>query len=454
MYATAPTIITNTATMIHVTHLFQLFIVGPFRVPEMVVSSIVRGQSVHGTCPHTHPSIRPHDRFFLSRYHVLMSTDLQHMRRAIALAKRGQGRVEPNPMVGAVLVRDGQVLAEGYHHRFGAPHAEVDALNRCAAAGRDPAAATFYVNLEPCCHHAKTPPCTDAIIHARIAQVYVAMVDPDPRVAGRGIDNLRRANIHVDVGLCQQDAAQLNAPFIKRTTTGLPWIIAKWAQTLDGAIATRTGHSQWISGERSRHIVHQLRARADAIIVGIGTALADDPLLTARDVPVRRTARRVVIDPNLRLPIESRLVQSLAQDPHAAPVTIATARTPLDANPSKAAELKALGVECLALPAIGHSAPLDLEPLMRHLAQVHQATNVLVEGGTVTFGNLLRQGLIDQILAFVCPRLAADASARTALAGLDRPSVDQFDQLHLGQVRRLGDDIMLDYRFTAPPTPA
>jgi len=214
------------------------------------------------------------------------------MRRALALAERGRGRVEPNPLVGCVIVKMGRVVGEGFHRRFGGPHAEVIALNR---AGRAARGATAYVTLEPCCHHGKTGPCTDALIRAGVKRVVTACRDPFKKVAGKGIAQLHRAGITVEVGLLRVEAQSLNAPFFKRVTTGLPWVIAKWAMTLDGAISSgKKGPSRWISGPQSRRMVHELRARVDAILIGIGTALADDPLLTARGVKVRRVARRVV----------------------------------------------------------------------------------------------------------------------------------------------------------------
>ncbi len=222
--------------------------------------------------------------------------DTQQMQRAIALARRGEGFVEPNPMVGCVLVRDGNVVGEGWHQRFGGPHAEVVALQ---AAGGDARGATAYVSLEPCCHHGKTPPCTQALIDAGVARVVIAMHDSFAEVAGGGVKQLREAGIEVTVGLLDDEARQLNAPYLKLIEQGRPWVIAKWAMTLDGRIASKTGSSQWISGEASRAIGHGLRGRVDAIIVGRGTAAADDPLLTTRlsdgNKPPR-TATRVVFE--------------------------------------------------------------------------------------------------------------------------------------------------------------
>ncbi len=215
------------------------------------------------------------------------------MRRALAEAGRGQGKVEPNPMVGAVLVRDGQLLGVGHHNRFGGPHAEVVALEATRAGGRSPVDATLYVTLEPCCHHGKTPPCTEALLDAGIRRVVAAMSDPFPRVAGGGLAQLRAAGIEVESGLLEAESRRLNAPYLKRLATGRPYVTAKWAMTLDGKTAVASGDSRWISSPRSRALVHELRGRMDAILVGIGTALADDPMLTARTSgPIPRPAPR------------------------------------------------------------------------------------------------------------------------------------------------------------------
>jgi len=367
------------------------------------------------------------------------------MRRALTLAQWGQGRVEPNPMVGAVLARDGEMVAEGYHPRFGGDHAEVEALNQAERIGIDAAGCHLFVSLEPCCHHGKTPPCTDAIIDAGISHVWVAMEDPSAPVAGRGIANLKAAGIPVDVGRLAREAKQLNAPFIKRATTDLPWVIVKWAQTLDGKIATASGDSKWISNATSRKRVHELRARVDAIMVGVGTVLADDPLLTARDVLIRRRARRVVVDPRLRLPLDSALVRSLGND--GPPLTIAIGQDTLQSKPKRLVQLQGKGVEVIALPSHG-SGYLSLRPLLQQLSHNHLVTNVLVEGGATLIGRLLAEKLADQILAFTAPRVLGDANATSAISGLSRAKIAEADTLILRNMEQLGDDVLLDYWFT------
>ncbi|MEX2670617.1 MAG: bifunctional diaminohydroxyphosphoribosylaminopyrimidine deaminase/5-amino-6-(5-phosphoribosylamino)uracil reductase RibD [Phycisphaeraceae bacterium] len=376
-------------------------------------------------------------------------SDLHFMRHALRLARRGRGYVEPNPMVGAVVVRDGHIVGEGWHQRHGGPHAE---LNAIADAADKTQGATLYVTLEPCCHHGKTPPCTDAVRNAGFARVVAAMVDPNPQVSGQGLAALEKAGIAVQIGPLTHRAMVLNEPFIKRQVTALPYVIAKWAATLDGAIATATGHSQWISNPRSRRVVHHLRSRVDAIIVGIGTAIADDPMLTARDVTVRRLARRVVLDPHLKLPADSALVRTADR----VPLIVAASEEVLAADPPQARALRSKSVELLPLPPLTAStdephARLDLRPLLAHLAEAHNATNVLLEGGAGTLGSFFEQGHVDEIFAFIAPKLIGDGRHLPPLRS--RRQIDQINQaqsLELRRVRRLDDDLLLRYRVVSP----
>jgi len=337
-------------------------------------------------------------------------------------------------MVGAVIVRNHKIIGEGWHRKFGGPHAEVDALRRVKESVRG---ATMYVTLEPCSHTGKTPPCADALIEAGLKRVVVAMRDPFEEVAGRGIARLRKTGIQVDVGICSNEAKELNRPYLKRVQTGLPWVIAKWAQTLDGRIATRTGDSKWISNPESRRLVHQLRARVDAIMVGITTALSDDPQLTARDVPVRRIARRVVIDPKLKLPADCRLIKTL----DTVPLTVATSKS---VSSKKRQQFTDRGVEVLPL-ASGKDGKLRLRPLLKHLCKTHQATNVMLEGGAGLIGAMLKQKLIDQAYAFVCPKLLGDDKATSAASGMSVQQMNSATALSLQHIKRIGDDVLLDY---------
>ena len=329
--------------------------------------------------------------------------ELPWMQRALELAERGRGFVEPNPLVGAVVVRDGQVVGEGWHQRYGEAHAEVNAL---AAAGEAARGATLYVTLEPCCHHGKTPPCTDAVVRAGIRRVVAAMTDPFPQVAGQGTEALRRAGLQVDVGLAEAEARRLNAPYLKLLATGRPYVHAKWAMTLDGKIATRTGDSKWISNPASRHRVHALRGRMDAIVVGIGTALADNPQLTVRP-PGPRTPCRVVLDSRGRLPLDSHLAQT-ARD---VPVLLATAA---DVPADRVNALQALGVE-LVQPAPRGGRP-DVPALLDELGR-RRMTNILVEGGSEVLGAFLDARAIDEVHVFIAPRLAGGAQAKSSLGG-------------------------------------
>jgi len=329
--------------------------------------------------------------------------DEQMMLRALALAERGLGRVEPNPAVGAVVTSGGEVVAEDYHRFFGGAHAESAALT---TAGERARGGTLYVTLEPCCHHGKTPPCTDAIIRAGIGRVVVAMQDPFTEVAGRGLAQLRKAGIKVEVGLCEKQAMRLNAPYLKLNQRGLPWFTAKWAMTLDGKIATAAGDSQWISCEKSRQFVHQLRDRSDAVLIGVRTALKDDPLLTAR-LPGTRNPTRIVVDTRARLPHDSKLVASVKDAPLWVVCGQQAPRENLDA-------LTKAGCRVIVLPQ--HDVGVDLLSLAELLG-TERVTNVLVEGGGRILGSLFEAELIDHVMVFVAPKLLGGQHAPTPIAG-------------------------------------
>jgi diaminohydroxyphosphoribosylaminopyrimidine deaminase / 5-amino-6-(5-phosphoribosylamino)uracil reductase len=325
------------------------------------------------------------------------------MRRALELAARGRGLVEPNPLVGAVVVRDGQVVGEGWHQRFGGPHAEVHALNSAGAAARG---STLYVTLEPCCHHGKTPPCTDAILAAGVAHVVAAQQDPFPRVAGGGFAALQAAGVAVEADVCVDEARRLNAPYLTLVNQGRPYVHAKWAMTLDGRIATRTGDSKWISNEASRRHAHQLRGRMDAIVVGVGTVLADDPKLTARPAGPR-TACRVVLDSKGRVPASSTLVQTAGT----IPTLIATTN---QLSTERMGELVAAGCEVLRLPA--REGRPSVPALLAELG-LRRFTNLLVEGGSEVLGTFRDEGLIDEVHVFIAPRLSGGRTAHGPVGG-------------------------------------
>jgi len=369
------------------------------------------------------------------------------MWQALALAQRGRGLVEPNPMVGCVLVRDGQEIGRGFTAPFGGPHAEVQALADAKSRGQDPSGATAYTTLEPCSHTGKTGPCSKALIDAHIARAVVALVDPFGRVSGRGISAMREAGIEVHVGTCAAQAAEINAPFIKRVTTGMPYVTIKWASTLDGRIATHAGDSRWISNVTSRRRVHEMRACSDAVMVGVGTVMADDPVLTAREVEVKRVARRVVVDPELRTPPPSRI--ALGRDAADPPTTFAVDEEMLKGPGRRVNDYREAGIEIVGLPRLADHH-LDLEPLMKHLVAAHDMTNVLVEGGAGLAGSLLKQGLVDRLIAFIAPKILGDDRALSAFAGLEREHIDESTLLTLHCVERIDDDVMLDYRVAAP----
>jgi diaminohydroxyphosphoribosylaminopyrimidine deaminase/5-amino-6-(5-phosphoribosylamino)uracil reductase len=358
------------------------------------------------------------------------------MQHALALARRGIGSVEPNPPVGAVLVDDAlESLGAGWHQRFGGPHAEIEAIRQAGPATRG---ATLFVTLEPCCHFGKTPPCSQALIAAGLRRVLVATTDPNPEVSGRGIAELQAAGLAVETGLLQPEAEKLIAPFRKRITTGRPWIIAKWAMTLDGKIATSGGDCRWISNESSRQIVHQLRGRMDAIAIGIGTALTDDPLLTARP-PGPRTPVRLVIDSQARLPAASQLVKTAREVPVLVAVTDG-------ALPARLAELQAHGCEVVVLPA--SDGRVSLPALWDELGR-REMTNVLVEGGTRLLGALRDERLIDEIYTFIAPKLVGGETAPTPIAGAGIPLMKTAERLNDPEIHLLDGDVLIHGRLSA-----
>lgn len=359
--------------------------------------------------------------------------DCRCMSRAIELARRGLGHVEPNPMVGCVIVRDGTIVGEGWHQRFGGPHAEIEAL---AAAGDRARGADVYVTLEPCCHLGKTGPCTKALITAGVARVAIGCQDPNPQVAGNGLAELRTAGVSVETNVLSEQTAELIAPFAKLVTTGRPWVIAKWAITLDGKIASRTGDSQWISNEASRTVVHQLRGRVDAILVGRGTVERDDPQLTARP-PGARTAMRVVLDSNAQLSSTSKMVESIGE----APLLVAVSE---EAPTECRNRLEACGAEILVL--VGSDSTTRIAALLDEMGR-RQMTNLLVEGGAQVLGTLLDLSAIDEVHTFIAPKLLGGAEAPSAIASLGLANMTEALQLKNPNVERLGDDVYISGRI-------
>jgi diaminohydroxyphosphoribosylaminopyrimidine deaminase / 5-amino-6-(5-phosphoribosylamino)uracil reductase len=337
--------------------------------------------------------------------------DARHLRRAIELADRARGHTSPNPLVGAVVVRDGEVIGEGFHARAGEPHAERMALTSCA---QDPAGATMYVSLEPCCHQGRTPPCTQAILEAGISRVVVASDDPTPKASGRGLGILRDEGVRVE--MAEEDIAHearlLNQPFRKHARTGRPLVVFKSAMSLDGKVATATGESQWISGEASRARAHRWRAECDAVAVGIGTARSDDPLLTSRVEGAGRQPRRIVFDSELGLSPRSQLVRSAAEAPVTVICSRASKRRPAD-------QLRSAGVEVLVASGANEAARVA-DALVQLGEQGVQS--ILLEGGPHLAGVFLEAHEIDEARIFVAPLLIGGRGARGAVEaqGLER----------------------------------
>lgn len=357
------------------------------------------------------------------------------MQRAIELARRGEGLVEPNPMVGCVLVRNDAVVGEGWHQQFGGPHAEVEALRMAGPAARG---ATAYVTLEPCAHIGKTPSCTEALIAAGVARVVVACRDPNPAVDGRGIRALEEAGIAVERLANSPEAGELLAPFAKLMAVGRPWVIAKWAMTLDGKIAAHVGDSQWISGEESRTVVHQLRGRMDAIVVGRRTAEHDDPLLTARPAGLR-TPTRIVLDSQAALSLDSQLVRTSSD----APVLVAAAA---NAPESRCHALREAGVEVWQAPPGATALHNRWLALLDELGR-RRMTNVLVEGGAQVLGALLDAGEIDEVHAFIAPKLIGGAGP-APLAGQGIARMADARVLQDVVVFQLGNDLYVRGRLS------
>ena len=364
-------------------------------------------------------------------------TDAEHLARAIELASNGLGRVHPNPLVGAVLVQDGVVLAEGWHEEYGGPHAEVNAI--AAAGGGDLSAATLYASLEPCCHAGKTPPCTDAILAAGIGRVVVASDDPSEKASGRGLGILRDEGVEVvvdDSDLARR-ARLLNQAFRKHARTARPWVLFKSAMTLDGKVATRTGDSQWISDDSSRARAHRWRAAVDAVAVGIGTALADDPQLTSRVDGVHHQPRRVVFDATARLPLTSQLVAA-APDPA---LTVVVSRA---ARRAATEALEMAGAEVVV--ATGENEPARVRSALDQLGAAG-VTSILLEGGPHLAGAFLDAGEIDEVRLFLAPLLLGGRAARDPLEGEGVERISEAIRALTLECEPVADDLLVSARL-------
>ena len=363
-----------------------------------------------------------------------MTEDERYIRLALELARKGLGTTSPNPMVGAVVVKGKMIVGRGYHHRAGEPHAEILALRQ---AGTQARGATLYLNLEPCDHFGRTPPCTRAILEAGIRRVVAGMKDPNPLVSGGGIRRLRRAGVRVDVGVLEKECRELNEPFCKYITRKRPFVTLKAAASLDGKVATRSGDSRWISSETSRNYVHRLRQATDAVMVGIGTVLKDDPLLTVR-LPGGgkfRQPLRVIVDSRLRIPLHSQLVRTAREYP----ILVATTRA---ASLSRKRRLAAANVEVamIAKDARGH---VSLRGLMKELAR-RGVVSLLLEGSSTLNASALKEGVVDRLLFFLAPKIIGGKRAPGVIGGDGAPRIKDAEAWEIMKVKRIGPDILIE----------
>lgn len=367
----------------------------------------------------------------------------KYMRRAIELAKKGSGHVNPNPLVGAVIVRDGEIIGEGYHECYGQLHAERNAIANAKKRGNSLEGSTIYVTLEPCCHYGKTPPCTEAIIEEKIARVVVGSDDPNPLVSGKGFQMLREKGIEVIPHFLKEECDAMNHVFFHYIRTGTPYVAMKYAMTMDGKIACYTGDSKWVTGEESRAHVQTLRNHYKGIMAGIGTVLADDPMLNCR-IEGGRDPIRIIADSHLRIPMDSQLVRTAGQQP------LIVACLP-DANEEKAAQLKEKGIEVLRIPGVTtaditeeQKEVISLPVLMKELG-ARKIDGILLEGGGQLNESALQAGIVDRIYCYIAPKIFGGAQAKTPVEGqgLTRAAdAWQFDRIGM---QEFGQDILLEY---------
>lgn len=360
-------------------------------------------------------------------------TNEDYMRRALELARQGAGYTNPNPMVGCVVVKEGRIISEGYHEKYGEFHAERNALTRCA---EDPAGADLYVTLEPCCHYGKTPPCTEIIIEKKIARVFVGSLDSNPLVAGKGVKILRDAGIEVETGILEAECRRLNEVFYHYMETGLPFVVMKYAMSLDGKIACATGDSKWVTGEMARNHVHHLRKQYMGIMVGIGTVLADDPMLNCR-VAEGADPVRIVCDSHLRIPLESQLVRTAHEIPTIAACMKNAAESP--GLQEKIRRLQEAGVQIV--PTEGAHG-VNLKELMKYLGE-QKIDSVLLEGGGTVNSSALSEGIVSKVYAYISGKLIGGMDAPTPVSGLGAARMSEAVHLKDMQIERLGEDFLI-----------
>lgn len=352
-------------------------------------------------------------------------TDEAFMARALELAKRAEGRTRPNPVVGCVLVRDGEIIGEGWHKMAGGPHAEVMALQQAG----DARGATAYVTLEPCSYHGRTPPCASALIREGIKRVVIGALDPNPRVSGEGANQLRGAGVEVVVGVLEAECIEVNLPFFKLIQSGYPWVVAKWAMTLDGKIASRSGDASWVTGELARQRVHEVRNALDAILVGANTVRLDNPRLTCR-IEGGRDPIRVVLDSHLSVDPSSRVFETPGTIVFCASTAPVTSYTPFLAR----------GAELVSVPRV--DGKLDVMAVLTELG-ARGIMSVLVEGGGAVLGSFLDAGAIDRVMVFIAPKIVGGAQAASPIAGLGFETMGQARRLNSPRVERLGEDVLV-----------
>lgn len=366
---------------------------------------------------------------------MVRKEDLVFMKRTMALAEKGSGWVNPNPLVGAILVKNGTIVGEGYHDHFGGPHAEVNAIR---AAGDNAAGSTLYVTLEPCSHHGKTPPCTELIVEKRIAKVVIGMTDPNPLVNGNGIEFLREHGVEVVHGVLDSEIQKQNEVFKKYITTGLPFVLLKTAMTLDGKIATVTNASRWITGEASRRLVHRMRQRYSAVMVGVDTLRYDDPLLNIRlrKMPAQpsgwKNPLKIIADSKARIPLTARV---LTNDPQLTIVAVTE-----HADKTKMLNIRRAGAQVVVCRE--RNGKVDLNHLMQLLGAIH-IDSVMVEGGSTLAFSALHEGVVDKIVTFIAPKILGGKMAPTAVAGEGIESMDDAIQLKEMTHRKLGEEILV-----------
>lgn len=356
--------------------------------------------------------------------------DEKYMAIALELAEKGRGRVEPNPMVGAVLVKNGDILGRGYHHAFGEAHAEIHAIKE---GGVNCKGATLYISMEPCAHYGKTAPCADAIIGAGIKRVVTSVIDPNPITSGKGIQKLKAAGIEIKIGVMEAQSRKLNASFFKLMQEGLPYVILKWAMSLDGKIATYTGDSQWITSEESRKYVHQIRGQMDGIMVGINTVLRDNPLLTCR-IEGGRNPKRIIVDSNALLPLDSRLLKTI----HEGEIIVTVSK---NAQHNRIEKLEQFG--CKIIQTNDNNGRVDLRELFQRLGEM-KLTNVLVEGGGRIITSIIEERLVDKVMVFIAPIIIGGIDAKTPVLGKGVDKVCEALKINDVMVKRFSNDTIIE----------